>query len=209
MIIYPYSTWIMSHPPVIPKLYFGAISQEQRLLEMCKKIRSVEDYLVYLSDVVVNLSDDIQAEVEQIIAEAEADIQASIEELRSYTDAELEALRDWVYRQTLSMQQWDVTRGLATDSVDAARRTFFDVTIFGTTVDALAASELYTTVDALATSGWNVRALAVIGARVLDHLADMSPWVPTGGGQPTGDAFDAEALSIATIDSDGFVVVNP
>lgn len=207
MIIFPYCTWIMSHPPVIPKLYFGAISQEQRILEMCKKIKGVEDYLVYLSDAVVGLSDEIKAEVEQIVSESEAEIMAALDELRSYTDEEIEALKEWVRAQTFSTLQWDVTRGMATDSVDAMRRTFFDVTVFGTTVDQLAESTLYPTVDALSASGWNCRALAVIGARVLDHTGDMSPWIVSGGGQPTGDAFDAEALSQAIIDPDGFVMV--
>jgi len=207
MIILPYWSWITANPPVLPKLYWGAISQEQRIAEICKKVYGVEGYLKYLSDQVVELSDTIKAEVEDIIAESQAEIIATLEAFEDRTDERIEALIEWVESQTFSIQTWDVTRGLTTSSVDAMRRMFFDVTVFGSTVKELAESTLYPTVHDLAYSGWNVRALAVIGARVLDHVSDNTPWTYHGAGPVPGDTFDAESLAQAIVNDDGFVMV--
>lgn len=207
MIILPYWTWLTANPPVLPKLYWGAISQEQRLAEICKKVYGVEGYLKYLSDQVVGLTDEIKAEVEEIIAESQAEIIAALEAFEDRTDNRIDALIEWVREQTFSIQTWDVTRGLLTSSVDAMRRIFFDVTVFGTTVKDLAESTLYQTVHDLAYSGWNVRALAVIGARVLDRVGDNTPWTYHGAVPVTGDVFDAESLAQAVINDDGFVMV--
>ena len=87
------------------------------------------------------------------------------------------------------------------------RRIFFDVTVLGTTVKQLAESTKYPTVQALAYSGWNTRALAVIGAQVLDHESDNTPWVVPGGG--IVGAFDAGSLVTATVDSNGFLMTTP
>lgn len=204
MIILPYYTWIMQNPPVLPKLYWGAISQEQRLAEICRKVWGVEHYLKYLSDQVVELEDEIKAEVEEIIAESQAEIIAALKEFEDKTDDRIDQLIEWVESQTFSIQTWDVTRGLTTSSVDAMRRIFFDVTILGTTVKQLAESPKYPTVQALAYSGWNTRALAVIGARVLDHESDNTPWVVPGGG--IVGAFNAGSLVTATVNDEGFLM---
>lgn len=169
MFIYPYYTWITQNPPALPKLYWGTISQEQRLAKICKTIAGLEGYMTYLSQVVIDLQDDIRDEVQWIIDEATAEIDAAIEQLRGDVYLQIQELREWVEAQTFSQNTWDVTRGLSTNSIDAMRRTFFDVTVDGTTVDHLATSTKYATVDSLAQSGWNCRALAVIGATVLDE----------------------------------------
>lgn len=175
MFIYPYYTWITQNPPALPKLYWGTISQEQRLAKICKTICGLEGYLAYLSKSVAGLQDEILAEVQDLIAETEKEIDDALEELRGDVYTQIKELKDWVHEQTFSQHIWDVTRGLATDSVDAMRRTFFDVTTDGATVDELATSTKYQTVDALANSGWNCRALAVIGATVLD-LTNDNQW---------------------------------
>ena len=205
MIIYPYRTWILANPPAVPALYFNVVSQEQRLKAICTKLAGLEGYMKYLSGSVAGLEDEIIEKVDEIVADTERRIDNALSALSADIEAQLDDLRAWVREQTFSMSQWDVTRGLATSSVEAMRRTFFDVTVFGTTVDNLNESDLYPTVDALARSGWNCRALAVIGARVLGDTGDMSPWVVPGGG--TGETFDAEALGTAVIHDEGFVVV--
>ena len=206
MIILPYCTWIMQNPPVLPKLYWGAISQEQRLAEICRKTYGIEMYLHYLSDHIAGLEDEIKAEVEEMLADAQAEIIAALKEFEDKTDDRIDELIEWVEAQTFSIQTWDVTRGLTTSSVDAMRRIFFDVTVLGTTVKQLAESTKYQTVQALANSGWNVRALAVIGARVLDHESDNTPWTVPGGG--IVGSFDAGRLVTATVDEDGFLVTS-
>ena len=167
--ILPYYPWIIAHPPVIPKLYYGAISIEQRTLEMAKKICGIESYLGYLSQQIAGLEDDIKTYIDDAMADIEQDLQDAISLLSLDLHREMDELREWVEAQAFSTAQWDVTRGLTTTSVEAMRRIFADVTVDGTTVDRLTASTRYQTVDALAASGWNCRALAVIGATVLDE----------------------------------------
>lgn len=209
MTILPYLPWITANPPALPKLYFGAISQEQRLAAICKKLGGMEAYLKYLSESISGLSEEIRTEVQAIIDELEAELDDAMSALNSEVRRQIEELREWVQRQTWATSTWDVTRGLADNSVEVMRNTFFDVTVFGTTVDDLAESDVYQTVDALAMSGWNTRALAVIGARVLDRIADNSPWIVSGDGGIDGTVFDPVHLSEAVINDNGFVVVGP
>lgn len=173
--IIPYYPWIMANPPAIPSLYYGAVSIEQRDLEMCKKIAGIESYLRYLSEATSKLSAEMRAYVDAAIDEVEAQLEAEISTLRADVQEQIVDLIAWVKEQTYSVRTWDVTRGLLTDSVDAMRRIFFDVTTDGATVDQLSNSDTYDTVDALAQSGWNSRALAVIGATVLG-IEDQSQW---------------------------------
>lgn len=205
MLILPYRLWITQYPPAIPKLYYGAISQEQRMCEIAKRIYGVEKYLEYLSSTISGLEESIRKEVEALIEEAQAEIEKTFEEIRTVLDAEIEDLRAWVEAQTFSVESWDVTRGRTDTSVEVNRRLFFDVTVFGTTVQQLAESERYQTVQQLAESGWNVRALAVIGAEVLDHVQDPTPW--HADPLPGDDSFDPVRLSTARVDTDGFVIV--
>lgn len=173
--IIPYWPWIMANPPAIPALYYGAISIEQRDLEMCKKIVGIESYLRYLSEATAKLGEELRVYVDEAVEEVEAQLEAEISTLRSDVQEQIIDLIAWVKEQTYSIRTWDVTRGLLTDSVDAMRRIFFDVTTDGATVDQLANSDTYDTVDALAQSGWNSRALAVIGATVLG-IEDQAQW---------------------------------
>lgn len=173
--IIPYIPWIMAHPPVIPKLYYGAISQEQRICQIAKTICGMEAYLKYLSETIVDLPATIRAEVKAMIAEVEEDLNDAMSDLNDDLQNQMEELRQWVRDQTFSVQTWDVTRGQADNSVESMRRIFFDVTTDGTTVDRLANSTMYKTVDELAQSGWNCRALAVIGATVLNET-DTQQW---------------------------------
>lgn len=173
--ILPYWPWIMANPPAIPALYYGAISVEQRDLEICKKIAGIEAYLKYLSEATAKLGAEIRAETQAMIDDIEEQLEGEMEILRRDLQEQIRALIAWVKEQTYSVRTWDVTRGLLTDSVDAMRRIFFDVTTDGATVDQLANSNTYATVDALAQSGWNSRALAVIGATVLG-IEDQAQW---------------------------------
>lgn len=167
MILLPYYSWIMQYPPAVPKLYFGAISAEQRIKEICCKIEGLERYMEYLSKQAIEFEDHIQAELLRIVEETMAALDEAMAEILRTTGDELQALRDWVEQQTYAAEVWDVTTGSRQAGVDAMRRLFADVTVDGATVDELAASENVTTVSALSDSGWNVRALAVIGAQVL------------------------------------------
>lgn len=173
--ILPYWTWIISNPPAIPKLYYGAVSVEQRDLEICKKIAGIESYLKYLSEATAKLSNEIRAEIEATIDEIEEQLEAELETLRRDLQEQIRDLIQWVQEQTFSVQTWDVTRGLRDNSVETMRRIFFDVTTEGVTVDELATNSEFPTVDDLANSGFNCRALAVIGARILG-IENQTQW---------------------------------
>lgn len=204
MLICPYTTWISQNPPVLPKLYWGAISQEQRIAEICRAVSGLESYLKYLSHRVEDLEAEIRAEVLKIVDETQQAIMAALDDVLEDTRDQIADIRAWVEAQTLSTLVWDVTTGEARSSIESMRRLFFDVTVFGTTVQQLATSTLYPTVEALARSGWNVRALAVIGAEVLDHVTDESPWAASEG--DAGARFSTTRLATATVDPDGFVI---
>ncbi len=178
MNIVPYFPWIVAHPPVIPKLYYGVISQEQRLLKITEKIAGMEAYLSYLSQLLAQLPAEMRRETQMMIDGVRSQLEREMDSLSKDVQDQLDDIRTWVREQTWSVQTWDVTRGRRTDSVDAMRRIFHDVTTYGATVEQLATSSVYPTVASLATSGWNCRALAVIGATVL-QIDDQQQWRAT------------------------------
>lgn len=167
MIILPYKLWIMQSPAIVPKLYWDAYSQEERIKRICYKVEHLEGYLSYLSGGL----DDFQDEIRTIVMESERRLAEAMEELREYVDDEATDLRAWVEDKLdhalASQRTWDVTRGQFTDSIDGMRRMFFDVTVDGATVDELATNTRYPSVDDLADCGYNVRALAVRGGNML------------------------------------------
>lgn len=167
MIILPYSQWILTSSPTIPKLYWEVKSSEQRILEICRRIHGLEMYADYLSSAMVDLREDIARQLADVVVELRAMLDDALADIAATVDEELAELRDWVEEQTFTHVSWDVTHGTQEDGVIAMRNLFADVTTDGTTVDRLAASQAYPTVDSLASSGWNVRALAVIGETVL------------------------------------------
>lgn len=199
----PFRKWITLSPPVIPALYWDAYSQEERIKRICCRIHGIEEYLDYLRDAIVDLERELRGEIEDLIEETEAELAEAIESMRAFVDDSISDMRAWVEAQTFSMNVWDVTTGAAISSVLAMRRIFFDVTVHGCTVGELSESTRLPTVQALSDSGWNVRALAVIGAQVLDQ-DNPDQWMPSGA---SGDAFDASRLANARVDPDGFVVV--
>lgn len=203
IMIEPYSRWATISPPVVPKLYWNAYSQEERIKRICMRIHSIEGYLNYLQNAMQEFEAEIRGELEKLLSEVRTELDLAIADMRKFVEDNINDMREWVEAQTLSMNVWDVTTGSAISSVEAMRRLFIDVTVHGTTVQELADSSVYDTVQELANSGWNVRALAVIGAQVLD-APNPEQWQPTGA---AGDAFDAGRLSIARVDEDGFVVV--
>lgn len=204
MVITPYRVWIMQSPPVVPKLYWDAYSQEERIKKICIKVEGLERYLTYLSEQVANLRQELRAELIRLINEAKAALQQQMDELVAYIDEQVEELKQWVRDNTRAEGVWDVTTGSTQDSVKSMRRLFFDVTVHGTTVDELATTEKYPTVDALAQSGWNARALAVIGAYILDTQDDPTPWVVNPS---DADQLTVGGLATTNIDADGYVYV--
>lgn len=195
----------MQSPPAIPKLYWDAYSQEERIKRICIHIDGVERYLQYLSELLPRLQDELRRELIKIIDETQRDLEEQMRELEAYVDDQVRELKDWVIEHTRAEGIWDVTTGTTQDSVTAMRRLFFDVTVHGTTVDTLATSDRYETVAALSDSGWNARALAVIGGYILNTQGDLTPWVVDPA--TAGDTLSVEDLALTHIDDDGYVYV--
>lgn len=169
MFIIPYSQWILQSSPTIPKLYWSVTSQEQRIAEICRRIGCLEGYANYLAKTIGDMQDDFAREIAQLASDIRAELAEAIDDIMTSVDDDIQELREWVMSQSFAQGTWDVTRGLRTDAIDGMRRMFADVTVEGTTVDELALSTKYPTVDSLASSGYNVRALAVRGAWMLDE----------------------------------------
>ena len=201
----PYRRWILESPSTIPALYYDAYSVEERTKRICMHVDGLERYLQYLSELLPRLQDELRRELVKIINETRRALQEQMRELEAYVDEQVAELKDWVIEHTRAEGIWDVTTGSTQDSVTAMRRLFFDVTVHGTTVDTLAQNDRYSTVDALADSGWNARALAVIGGYILDTQSDLTPWVVDPAA--AGDALSVEGLALTHIDDDGYVYV--
>lgn len=201
----PYCQWILQSPPAIPKLYWDAYSQEERIKRICMHVEGLEQYLAYLSELLPRFQDELRRELIKIIEETQRELEAQMRELEDYIDEQVRELKEWVIEHTRAEGIWDVTTGATEDSVTAMRRLFFDVTVHGTTVDDLAESDRFQTVDALSDSGWNARALAVIGGYILDTQSDLEPWVVDPA--TAGDSLSVADLALTHIDDDGYVYV--
>ena len=77
----PYSVWLNT-TPVIPKLYWGVYSQEERMLHVCKEIARIVAYL-----------DEVGATVDQIEERVEKLLQDFADDFDDYYKAQIE---DWL-----------------------------------------------------------------------------------------------------------------
>lgn len=151
-----YPRFIMASPPVLPRLYWDPISDEQRIKWICERVEMIEDGYGKCLTI-----DDFN----EFLALLEKDQQEQTQEAHDYADAQdqkvIAYLMEVIDKLQIGMLVWDVTQGKYTDSVEANRNMFDWVTVDGITVDTLA--NLPLTVDQLAESGLNVRGLAVYG----------------------------------------------
>ena len=74
----PYSVWLNT-TPVIPKLYWGVYSQEERMLHVCKEIARIVAYL-----------DEVGATVDQIEERVEKLLQDFADDFDDYYKAQIE-----------------------------------------------------------------------------------------------------------------------
>lgn len=140
--------------PTIPKFYWDVETQEERIKLMCYLIQSLLDNETSYDDQIAELKTLIE--------------QTGISD-KAYTDAEISQLnselRALINQLSLGQLTWDVTEGRYTNSVDAMRAMFNDVTIHSISVETLA--NLDYTVDTLADCGLNVRGLALFAGYLL------------------------------------------
>ena len=149
--------------PVIPKMYWGVYSTEQRLKAICERLCKSEAYMDYvartINDYAENVSEEVQAELDA-------------------AHRELVALREELIALILETGEgsldWDVTKGRYDSSVNAMRSLFYDVTVHAIDCEQLSDIPDFTVSD-LADSGLNVRGLAVMSRWLIDHDQPIYP----------------------------------
>ena len=63
MFVPPYGAFVLPDPPVIPKLYWGALTQEERIRKLCHELHKICEYANTLG-IAINLDHRIIAELE-------------------------------------------------------------------------------------------------------------------------------------------------
>lgn len=154
MLMWPYSRFLTMFTPVIPKAYFNIPTQEELIKWLYRNLDGLREYVDRLYSYVTDLEFATVDYVDEQIAEIRKDV------------AELRELIDQLGESQLV---WDVQHGYYTDSADAQRDMFADLTIHSMTIaqfnDWCNANDV--TVADLANCGLNCKGLAVI-SRSLD-----------------------------------------
>ena len=156
-IYYPFLGGRTCNQITTPLVYDESLSVEQQIACLFGKIANID------SDFVTTVEfDDFKKQIH-------AEQVAQTEQLEGYTDSEIakldKDLRNLITGLQVGLLIWNVTMGRYTDSVEAMRDFFNDVTVHAITVDTLA--QLDVTVDQLAECGLNVRGLAVFSGYLM------------------------------------------
>lgn len=143
---------------VTPLVYDESLSIAQQIACIMSKLNGFADG--YLS------IDEFKAFIDELNKEQSE----QTNELKQYTDEQVlhayNELMELIKELEAGMLVWNVVHGEYTNSIDAMRDMFNDVTVHGISVDTLAGLDI--TVDQLADSNLNVRGLAVYGGYLID-----------------------------------------
>ena len=60
----PYGAFVLPDPPVIPKLYWGALTQEERIRKLCQELHRICEYANQLG-IAINLDHEIIKQLEE------------------------------------------------------------------------------------------------------------------------------------------------
>lgn len=157
-----FNPYVLKSPPAIPKLYWDAYSQEQRIKMICQCIDALyESYnglVGNVNELVGDTSqkfDDLYADMVQRVAQLRRDITDMLAEL------------------TKGQLQWDCQLGDYRPTIDAQRDMFNDVTVHSMTIGEF--DELDLTVESLANCGLTVQGLAVHSDSLADGTIDSLP----------------------------------
>lgn len=146
--------------PVIPKFYWDVYSQEQRVKYICENLFKLIQY----SDTLAEAINEIEAQFSRLEGEVKEEFYITKKEL----EAQFNEFRGYVEKliAELSIQapMWDVTQGTFTNSRDATRNLFNDLSDNALTIGEF--EETSTTVEELANSGLNVRGWAVVNKKI-------------------------------------------
>lgn len=177
---------------ILPAVYDDSLSYYELLAKLQCKLEEVVDFYNKLADY-----QDVQ---DQALADAVTSIQQLIESVKG----ELKLIIDKLTKGSLD---WDVQHGYYTDTQDAMRDMFNDVTVHSYNIGQL--NEIFDDVDmtvsGLANCGLNVKGLAVMNHLLLKPNAltdDLVPTNPQGVGRYT-----VEDLNNSYLDTDGYIFV--
>lgn len=146
--------------PVIPKFYWDVYSQEQRIKYICENLFKLIKYSDTLAEAINALEQDfshLEGEVKEQFFIMKKELEDQFNEFRGYVEQLIAQL-------SIQAPMWDVTHGVFTNSTDATRNLFNDLSDNALTCDEFA--ETATTVGQLAESGLNVRGWAVVNKKI-------------------------------------------
>ena len=152
--MYPYWRWVDIFTPVIPKAYFDIYSQEELIKWLFRNIDGLSKYCSQIADELANSGFMTRKEVEALLQPL----------YNAVSD-----IREMVTVLSAQSADYDVQRGEFTDSANAMRDMFEDVTVHSFTIEQfnewVDANGI--TAETLADIPLNVKGLAVI-SRSLD-----------------------------------------
>ena len=152
----------------VAKVLPAAYSDELSYYELLSKMQRYCNDLAAKINEILDHDESVVAELESI----KADIDERVRELYAHLDQFLEQFED-------SSVDWDCQHGYMTNTVEAMRDMFRDVTVHSITVKQL--RERNMTVADLSECGLSVRGLAVWGSTCLTHSTltpSSSPTIP-------------------------------
>ena len=177
----------------LPAVYDDSLSYYELLTKLQRKIEEIITYYNQLADY-----QDVQ---DQALKDAYNQLVALVDEKVS----ELKALVDLLTKGSLD---YDVQHGYYTDSQDAMRDMFNDVTLHSYTIEELdkVFDNLNMTVDGLANCGLSVKGLAVF-SHLLAKPSLLGQQLTPSSGEAHGTLSVADLIN-TSIDTDGYLFVD-
>lgn len=186
----PLSGWT-GYTPVIPKLYWDVYSQEERIKRLCMGVDRMEKYCDYVASTVNDVIDG----VDEALAENLEETRKELAEFKS-------EIMQLILELNIGALQWNCQIGWYTDTVEAQRSMFNDLSVHAITVKKL--NTLDMTVKELANCGLNVRGLAVMSYWLLDKYAIDNDFIYD---DDVDDRLNAEQLGVAHVNENGVVYI--
>lgn len=191
----PYAAYT-NFTPALPEFYWNVYSAEQRIKHICFELCKLHAYSDYLSEQIAELGEDVEIEIKEIREEVE----------KKQQDFRNEIIR-LIEELDVGDLQWDVQHGRYTDSVNAQRDMFNDVTVHSYNNEQLEKifDDLDMSVDDLANCGLNVKGYAIMNHLILEPIEptnDLIPEAPSREGKYT-----VADLINSALDKDGYIFV--
>ena len=193
----PYAAFT-SFTPALPEFYWNVYSAEQRIKHICYELCKMHAYSDYLAERIDELGEDLENELDAIRKE--------IDEWEKGLKNELLRLISELEKGQL---QWDVQLGKYTDTIEAQRDMFNDVTVHSYNVEQLETlfDVLDMDVDGLANCGLNVKGFAVVNHFLLRPDGPTSDVIADR--ENAKEILTVNDLGETLLDAEGYLYVTP